>query len=186
MRKVLTLFFVVGLISASHAQFGLRAGFSSSNFSDTNYKANPGFHGGVYYTLGTESLAIEPGVQFSQRGFETNAIPSGAVVTESLDYVDFPLLVRLYIFPVLNVFAGPQYSKLISRKREEPGDVQTDMNVLEQNDFAGVVGISASPVPKLNFQISYDMGFSNLNYYGRNVKNQVLKLSVSFDLYSTY
>lgn len=187
MRKILFLFFAFGLIaSTAQAQFGIRAGLSSANFSDTNYKAHLGFHGGVYYTLGTEFLSVEPGVQFAQKGFETNQIPSGDVITESFNYVDVPVLVRLSFLPGLNVFAGPQGSMLLSRNREEPGNNQTATDIIKGYDIGGVVGIGASFPMGLNFQLSYDLGMSNLNYYDANVKNRVLKLSVGYDIYRRY
>ncbi|MCS5491753.1 porin family protein [Algoriphagus limi] len=186
MRKILALFFLFGIVFSAQAQFGIRAGLSSANFSETNYKANVGFHGGVYYRLGTPMLEVEPGIQFAQKGFETNNPVNGDVITESLNYVDFPLLVRLNFLPALNVFAGPQVSVLVSRKREESGDIQTATDPIKGYDFGGVVGISAYVTEKINFQLSYDIGLSSLNYYDTDVKNRVLKLSLGYDIYRKY
>ena len=186
MRKILTVFFLLGLVFSANAQFGIRTGLSSANFSDTNYKANIGFHGGVYYRFGTPMLEVEPGIQFAQKGFETNNPVNGDVIVENLNYVDFPLLVRLNFLPALNVFAGPQLGVLISRNREEPGNNQTSTDPVRGYDLGGVVGISGYLSDKINLQLSYDIGLTSLNYFDNDVKNRVLKLSIGYDIYRKY
>ncbi len=182
MKKLLLLLFSLGVFHFSYAQLpGIRAGINSGNFSDTNYNAKLGFHAGGYYRIGTGFISVEPGVQYSVKGYETNVAITGGVVSEKLTYVDIPLLVRLNIYEFLNVFAGPQLSLLMSRKYEADGVIDKSTDGIEGKDIAGVVGLGVSAAGGLNFQLSYDIGITSLNYYNKDVKNRVFKLSVGYD-----
>jgi hypothetical protein len=65
--------------------------------------------------LGTGFISLEPGVQYSIKGYEGNVKSTGVVISEKLNYVDILVLIRLNIYPFLNVFAGPQASFVLSR-----------------------------------------------------------------------
>jgi hypothetical protein len=182
MKKLFLFLVTFGLIFAANAQFGIRAGLSSGNFSDTNFNAKVGYHVGGYYRLGTGFISVEPGVQFSTKGYEGNVKTTGAVISEKLNYIDIPVLIRLNVYEFLNVFAGPQASLLLSRKYELDGNTDTSTEAIRGYDLGGVVGLGVSIPSGVNFQISYDLGLTSLNYYNTDVKNRVLKLSVGFDL----
>ncbi|MBN3584458.1 PorT family protein [Algoriphagus aestuarii] len=182
MKKFLFLILSIGFISTAQAQFGLRAGLNSSNFSDTNFDTKMGFHAGAYYKLGVGILSIEPGVQFSQKGYEGTDGTTGDEINERLNYIDVPVLVRFNFLPAVNVFAGPQGSVLISRNYDLGGTSSTSTEVVKGYDIGGVVGVGVNLPLGLNVQASYDIGFSNLNYFNTDVKNRVLKLSLGIDL----
>lgn len=65
--------------------------------------------------MGTGFISLEPGVQYSIKGYEGNVKSTGVVISEKLNYVDILVLIRLNIYPFLNVFAGPQASFVLSR-----------------------------------------------------------------------
>lgn len=179
MRKVLLVFFLLGFVVTAHAQFGVRAGFSSSNFSDTNYEAKSGFHLGAYYTLGTGFISIEPGIQYSQKGYQTEDL-SGNAVEEKLGYIDVPVLVRVNLIPAVNIFAGPQAS-IFASSDYQIGDQSFDSSeAIKGYDIGGVVGAQVKLPLGFNAQASYDLGFTSLNYYNSDVKNQVFKISVGY------
>ena len=180
MKKFLLLVFALGFFGTAQAQFGVRAGFSSPNLVKTNFDANPGFHAGVYFRKELGFIAIEPGLQYAQKGYTTDIGPAGEI-TERLNYVDLPLLVRWNFLPILNVFAGPQGSILVSRKYETAGNTDTSTEPVKGYDIAGVVGVGVKLPLNLNAQVSYDFGLQNLNYYNQDVKNNVLKISVGID-----
>ncbi len=181
MKKIFLLLLSMGLFLTAQAQFGVRAGLSSGNFSDTNFNAKLGFHAGGYYRVGTNFLSVEPGLQFAQKGYEGNAAGTGAVISEQLNYLDVPVLVRLGFVPFMNVFAGPQASFLLSRNYKLGSVTDNSTEVISGYDLGGVVGIAVDLYSGLNFQLSYDIGLKNLNYFNTDVKNRVLKLSVGFD-----
>ncbi len=181
MKKILLLVLTLGLIGTSQAQFGARVGLTSSNFHETNFKARMGFHVGGYYTLDAGFVAVEPGVQFSQRGYKTTNGVTGADVSERMNYIDIPVLVRLNLLPIVNVFVGPQGSLLLSRKYDEGGNVQTSTEPIRGYDISGVVGVGVKLPAGINAQLSYDIGFTSLNYYNQDTNNRALKLSLGID-----
>ncbi|MEB2775586.1 outer membrane beta-barrel protein [Algoriphagus sp. D3-2-R+10] len=183
MKKLLVFVFALGFFGTAQAQFGVRAGFSSANFTDFGSEAIAGFHAGAYYKKDLGFLSIEPGIQFSQKGHErVGDTGTPAVKSDRLNYVEVPVLLRANLLPFLNVFAGPQGSVLVSRKLEYvDGGTETTTEPIKGYDLAGVVGVGANLPLGLNAQVSYDIGFQSVNYYNQNVKNNVLKISLGYD-----
>jgi hypothetical protein len=179
MRKILLVFFLVGFVATAQAQLGVRAGFNSANFSDTNFDARSGFHLGAYYTIGTDFISVEPGIQYSQKGYKGTA-DSGDPVEEQLGYIDIPVLVRLKLIPALNIFAGPQASIFASSKYELGDQSSDSSDAIRGYDIAGVVGAQVKLPLGFNAQASYDIGFTSLNYYNTDVKSQVFKISLGY------
>lgn len=179
MKKILLGIFMLCVAGAAQAQFGIRAGYSSSNFSDTNFSARSGFHAGAYYGFGAGFIKIEPGLQYAQKGYigEDN---QGTEIDEQLNYIDLPVLVRLNLLPMVNVFAGPQFSFLASRNYQLGNSTSTSTEVIAGYDLGGVVGAQVNLPLNLNIQASYDLGLRSLNYFDTDVKNRVFKLSLGY------
>ncbi len=180
MRKILTAIFLVGFVATAQAQFGVRAGFNSANFSDTNFDSKSGFHLGAYYTIGADFLSVEPGIQYSQKGYQGTEIGTGDPIDEQLSYVDIPVLVRLKLIPAINIFAGPQVSFLASRNYQLGDTSSSSTEVIRGYDMAGVVGAQVRLPLGFNVQASYDIGLTSLNYFDTDVKNQVFKVSLGY------
>ncbi|WP_425637363.1 outer membrane beta-barrel protein [Algoriphagus yeomjeoni] len=182
MKNILAFVFFLGLFATANAQFGVRAGYSSASFSDFNSDALSGFHVGAYYKIGDGFLAVEPGIQYAQKGYTNLMNGSPSTDKELLNYVDVPVLVRVNFLPFLNVFAGPQASVLVSRERKfSDGSTESTTEPIRGYDIAGVVGVGANLPLGINAQLSYDIGFQSVNYYNQDVKNTVLKISLGYD-----
>ncbi|WP_026950969.1 porin family protein [Algoriphagus mannitolivorans] len=181
MKKVLWVFFMVFITNIAHAQFGIRAGYSSANFSDTNFSPKSGFHAGVYFTAGSDLIQVEPGIQFAGKGY-TGEDDNGTAIDEQLNYLDLPVLVRLSLMPILNVFAGPQASFLLSRNYQLGQVSSNSLEVISAYDLGGVVGAQLQLPAGINFQASYDIGLKSLNYFDTDVKNRVFKISLGYTL----
>lgn len=183
MRVLFLLLLSLGLISLVHGQAGIRAGLSSSNITNSNVNARLGAHGGVYYRLELGFFAIEPGVQFSQKGFRGNDRNTGKIIYERFNYVDAPLLIRINFFPDIHLFVGPQMSWLMSRKYELEGVVDTNMETFPKTEFGGVGGIGIHLPYGLNVQASFDIARNDLGENYPNRRNKGLKLSLGFDFF---
>ena len=180
MRKILMLFFLVGFAATAQAQFGVRAGFSSANFSETNFDARSGIHAGAYYTFDLGFVSVEPGIQYSQKGYKGIEEVTMLPVKERLGYVDIPVLVRVDLIPAVNVFAGPQVSVLASSKYEKAGQTSDSSDATKGYDVAGVLGAQVKLPMGFNLQASYDIGFASLNYFNYDFKNRVFKVSAGY------
>lgn len=182
MKKFLLILLSFGIFCTANAQFGLRGGLSSSNFSSTNYDTKYGIHFGGYYNFKLAFIEIEPGIQFSQKGYKGSEDSSGKEINERLNYLDVPVLVRVNFLPKVNVFAGPQASILGSRKYDLGGTTTTTTEVIKGYEIGGVAGLGIKLPFGMNLQASYDFGLSSLNYFNTDVKNRVLKVSLGVDL----
>jgi hypothetical protein len=182
MKKFLFLILSIGLISSAQAQFGARAGLNSSNLSDTNFSYRQGFHLGAYYRIPMGIIDIEPGLQYSKKGYEGTEDVSGDDVKEGLNYIDVPVIFRFNLLETVNIFAGPQASVLASRKYELGNTTSSSTDVIRGYDFAGVIGVGIKLPLGFNVQASYDIGLTNLNYFDTDVKNRVFKVSVGVDI----
>ncbi|PSK97933.1 porin family protein [Cecembia rubra] len=177
MRKLSLITLLLCLIVSSEvfAQFGVRAGANISNFQGFDYESRIGMHLGAYYDLDLNSgFSIEPGLFFSQKGFKSNNLE----IKENVNYIDIPVLVRYHFEDIFNVFAGPQGSLTLSRNYSEGNFSSKDKNILRGYDFAAVLGAGIKLPYDMNFQLSYDFGLLNLNYFDQNVKNRAFKISV--------
>lgn len=180
MRKILLAFFLLGLAASAQAQFGVRAGYNSANFSNTNFDAKSGFHVGAYYTIGAGFISIEPGIQYSQKGYQGTEIATGKIVDEKLGYIDVPILLRLNLLPSVNIFAGPQASAFISSEYQLGDETFDSSQAIKGYDLGGVVGAQVILPLGFNIQANYDFGLNSLNYYDTDVKNQVFKISLGY------
>ncbi len=181
MKKIFFALLIFMTIQTAHAQFGIRAGYSSSNFEDTNFKPKSGFHVGAYYRADAALFSLEPGIYYGKKGYETNDGQTGAKINENLHYVDVPILVRLNFLPALNIFAGPQGSVLIARNYEDGNGSDSSTEVIRGYDIAAVVGVAFNLPFGINAQVSYDFGLTDLNYFDNDVNNRVFKLSAGWD-----
>ena len=168
--------------SGTSAGFGIRGGANFFNFggedvSENNYTNRTGYHAGVYASiLAANRIAIEPGVYYSVKGTQNDdAVNSRAV----LDYVDVPLLLRMYVSDGFNLFAGPQVSFLTKSKFESDfggSTVSIDTNSIKDTDMGLVFGLGYNLPKGFNVQGSYDLGLtpifenSDADVYNRGFK----------------
>ncbi len=145
---------------------GIRGGANFFNFggadaSSNEYTNRAGFHAGLYSTLFLgERLALEPGVFYSVKGTTNDDFANSRAV---LNYVDVPVLLRLYLGEGFNIFGGPQASFLMSSQFE--GDFfgstfSYDTEAIRETDFGLVVGVGYNLPAGLNLQGSYDFGMT--------------------------
>jgi hypothetical protein len=195
MKKVLLILALgLGFVQLSQAQsseylggFGVRGGASLFNFggsdvSENDYTNRVGFHVGGYTMLFmTDRLALEPGIYYSVKGTQNDDFADSRAI---LNYVDVPVLLRMYPTEGINIFAGPQISFLAKSKFE--GDffgntVSYDSDAIKETDFGLVLGVGYNLPKGFNVQASYDYGFTPIfKNSDANVFNRGFKLSAGF------
>ena len=191
MKKLTIIFAVLAFITfEGNAQttndgrggFGIRGGVNFSNWSgadasNDDYANRVGYHAGVYSTIFLgESIAIEPGVYYSVRGTQNSNIANTRAV---LNYIDVPLIFRVYFTEGFNFFGGAQASYLLGSTFE--GDFfgttfAYDTESVSSLDYGAIIGLGYNLPKGLNFQVSYDLGLnpvfknSNAEIYNRGFK----------------
>jgi hypothetical protein len=186
MKKNLSLLAFLIFASAAQAQIGVRVGIGSTNFSTEDVQRaftsliRP--HLGAYYGMkATEKLTVEPGLFYSGKGM-TAVNDKNKEFTESLSYVDIPVLVRYAVNEDFNVFAGPQVGFLLARKYTEESLKLTNTAPVGGYEIGGVFGVGYQLTAELNLQASYDFGIAPFKYFQADVNNTVFKLSIGYTL----
>lgn len=217
MKKQILLFLSVLFTTFSFAQvtpqFGVRGGITSSsvrgdavnslnNIIDLTNGAistssTMGFFAGGYVNLPVaENFSIEPGLYYSQKGYEMNGalnlkgvefLGANAKAKLQLQYVDVPVLLKGN-FNGFQIFAGPQFSYLTH------ADLKTTAGVLGVNllnntmdatnqfnkwDVGVTGGIGYQLTNGINLMASYDYGLSKMDA-NQSVKsyNNVFKVGL--------
>jgi hypothetical protein len=221
MKKKLLLLISIAISTISFAQtvpsFGVKAGISSSgirgdavdNFTNLldfakgniTTKDHTGFFAGGYANIPmSENFSIEPGVYYSQKGYELN----GALNLKGLDflganakavllsqYVDMPILLKGN-FNGLQIFTGPQISYLAKADLKTTAGV-FGINLLNKTmdatsqfnrwDVGVTGGIGYQFTNGFNISASYDYGLSKLDANNNvNAFNRGIKLGVGINL----
>ncbi len=167
---------LMGYQQKADAQTGVRVGLNYPDIEGVSSQAHTGFHAGMYAKINFLGIvALEPGLQYSQKGCKVD--DAGTNATDRLHYIDVPLLIRLGVFPMVNIFAGPQASFLVAR-RYEGSTTFTETRGLKNYDMGGVVGLGVNLPLGFNVQGSYDFGLTSINYERMDTKNSVFKLSL--------
>ncbi|MDF7814411.1 porin family protein [Hymenobacter sp. YC55] len=130
MKKVTLLLSVLLGCAASgwaqtSVQVGLKTGVSLAVLDgtlnqETSFK--PGFHiGGVLRMRPSKHIAVQPEVVYSQQGSD-NKIPVGGGITlenkTKLSYLNFPMLVKIYVGDVFHILVGPQAGLLLAARQD--------------------------------------------------------------------
>jgi hypothetical protein len=190
--------------------FGVRAGVLSSGltgdagknlesilaFTDGMFTTSDrtGFFGGVYASIPlSTNLVFEPGVNYSQKGYQLNGqldvkslefLGVNAKSVLDMQYIDIPVLLKAN-FDGLQIFAGPQLSYLsMAQLKTTAGALGFNFinNTLDATsqfnkwDAAITGGIGYQFTNGLNIMASYDHGINkidagkNMNAYNRSYK----------------
>lgn len=214
MKKQILLLLTIVISTLSFAQltpsFGINAGLSSSgmrgesvdnlknllDFSNGKIKTlnRTGFYAGGYASFPLDKMiSIEPGIYYSQKGYELKGgisvkgaefLNANAKAQLQSNYLDLPLLLKINVNG-FQVFAGPQISYLLN------ADLKTSAGVLGFNllkntldataqfnrwDMAVTGGLGFKFTNGIYISAAYDYGLSkvdankNINSYNRAVK----------------
>ncbi|MBP2830745.1 PorT family protein [Aquimarina sp. U1-2] len=177
--------------SGNKFQFGARAGVNFStvtgdDFEDPNSRTS--FYAGlVAETFITEKFALQGEVFYSGQGFDVDAVTfNGLEVTPDaefqIDYIQVPILAKIYLIDGLNIHAGPQFGFKINEEYDtdptgDGGDFDTDR--IRDFDFQ----VAAGAEYKLNggffIQARYTYGFTDV-IEDSNVNNSTFSAGLGF------
>lgn len=188
-KLLLSVFLLSGFMflstSNAHAQLGIKAGFNSANFNDTDASTDSrsGFMAGLTYDFGVpmSPITIQPGVFYAQKGAESSE--GDAEITTKLDYIEIPVVAKFDFIldnPMLtpHVYFGPYLGFNINAEQEgSSGDVSGSIDIddsVKGTDFGVVVGAGAD-ITKFNVGLRYSAGLTNTFEEGDG-KNGVLSI----------
>jgi hypothetical protein len=169
---ILTLFFLATNSIVAQG-WGARAGINFSSASNGDLGKTSGQTGGylgVYKEISIlpKLLFIQPEVQFSKQGFNTNTTDF------DLNYIQVPVLAKVYALKIVSFEAGPQFGFKISDKIDGPQN--PDFNSF---DMAWAVGMSFNLPLGLSLNGRYISSFNEATKSDGH-KNEVIQLGASF------
>jgi len=218
MKKQLLSLLALAITATSFAQltptFGIRGGLSSASmrgesvdnlksileFADGNISTNnrTGFFVGGYASIPVDKMiSIEPGLYYSQKGYELKGgfsvkgaefINANAKAQLQSEYIDMPLLLKADIGGGLKVFAGPQFSYLMKANLRTTAGVlginllNNTLDATEQFnrwDMGVTGGIGYQFANGLNISAAYDYGLSKVDA-NKNISsyNNAIKIGI--------
>lgn len=200
----------------NQVRFGIRAGLNLADWQGETVQSmqdlvdmsggyvskemRPGFHVGTYVSIPVApGFEIEPGLQYSQKGTvlkgkipleQFDFLNANVTLTNKAEYLDLPILAKVYVGEGFHIFAGPQVSYLLSNKvSAEAGafgfkalNQEWDMNSgFRDFDVALTGGLGYRFANGFNLSAGYDYGLNSIDSNGSfDTYNHVIKASVGF------
>ncbi len=199
MKKILTIIIVLVGIGVAHTSLaqaqvaiGIKGGPNFANLDvnssvSANYKNRTGFHGGAFALFKFTKVGIQPELLFSKQG--SNVQFNSGDGEANFDYINIPIILKLYTVAGINIQAGPQFGFLSG------GEVKQTINGItttgdakdfyKGSDFSIALGLGWDLPLGLTLDARYNLGLSEIND-GTNApesKNQVFQISAGFKLF---
>jgi hypothetical protein len=148
-----------------------------------DFNAKAGLHAGFFALVKWGRLGIQPEVMFSQQGYSAS-YDLGGEEKGHFNYVNVPVIFKVYTVKGINIQAGPQFGFLTSAKSKADGGEIDVKSALKKSDVAIAVGAGWDLTAGLTVDARYNIGLTEIN--GENVqteiKNQVFQLSIGYKI----
>ncbi len=184
LTRVLIVACALGVSSFSYAQIvevGAKAGFnySSLNLSSdgkltgTNYHPSLGYHLGGYAVYQLKKLTFQGELVYSVQGQYFSTVAYSNLKT-TLNYINVPVLIKLYAGGRIHLLAGPQLGILVASKGDlnpysaaglagAPVFNQNLNSYLKRTDIALVFGAGIDLPFNFNLGVRYNVGLTDIN-----------------------
>lgn len=171
-------------------KFGVKGGFTFATITKGDFKQGPDaricFYLGGYMEVPIidDSFSIQTEILYSQQGFERNYSLSGIDYKSEyhIDYINIPVLAKLYILKGFSFEAGPQFGFKINEKADlDTTNDEEGGNLDEINSF----DISVA----LGFTFQFEEGFFVNGRFNRGFtevitnsdsKNAVIQMGIGY------
>ncbi len=206
MKKLLiftaiVLFGFTNVNAQEEMQFGVKGGLNISNITGDDvdsFDSRTCMHFGVVMELPiSEKFSFQPELLYSCQGADysedfidldgtiksVNAAYEGTV---KLDYLNIPLIAKLYVSEGFSLEIGPQVGFLISAKDEYDWNGNTGEEDIKEYvkglDIGAVIGVGYKLEGGLNFGGRYNLGLTDANdgYEVGTYKNGVIQAYVGY------
>jgi hypothetical protein len=194
MKKLLILILSVGVIQSAVAQeiaIGIKGGLNFANINPsqslgTTYNSRTGYHFGAFTLFKLSKIGIQPEVLFSKQG--TKYTVSTQNVDANFDYINIPVILKIYLAAGLNLQVGPQIGFVsggdIKTTVSGVTNTQSAKDFVKGSDTSIALGAGWDLPFGLNIDARYNLGVSSNSINGSSTtfKNQVFQISAGFKL----
>ena len=202
MKRLIKLFsagiLMIGAITTANAQssdaltpsFGIKGGVNFATVSGDDFDSpdsRTSFHVGLLAEFPlTEMFSLQAEALYSGQGFESDLdgeiFGGEGKVEYQLDYINVPVLAKVYILDGLSIEAGPQFGFKVNEEIDananaDDGDLNLDE--AEDFDFGVAAGITFETPMGLFATGRYTQGFTDI-VNNRDVKNSVFQIGVGY------
>ena len=198
MKKLLSAALFITSLGFAHStlaqvQFalGVKGGpnFANLDVSSSvgeNYKNRTGFHGGAFALFKFTKVGVQPELIFSKQG--SNVQFNSGDGEANFDYINIPIILKLYTVAGINLQAGPQFGFLSGGEVKQTVSGITTVadakDFYKGSDFGLALGVGWDLPFGLTLDARYNLGLSKIND-GSNApesKNQVFQISAGFKI----
>jgi opacity protein-like surface antigen len=195
--------FTVGFANAQKAEFGIKGGLNSSDFSgDTgrvDFKSRVGFNVGAFVAIKlSEKITLQPEILYSTQGAKNSNVTmiimidilTNADVKVNLSYINFPVMIKYYVADKFNLEVGPQIGFLTSAESSTYYDVSSQAvdedikDSFESVDFGLNFGAGYDFTKNISAGIRYNLGLANISKTqsvdNSKIHNNVFSLSLGY------
>jgi hypothetical protein len=174
---------------AQSVSLGIKAGPNFSKLSGSqslsqNYNNRTGWHFGAYALIKLSKIGIQPELLYSKQGstFTVNSTSFDA----NYDYINVPIIVKLYLAAGLNIQLGPQFGFATNTQLKSAS--QNYNSAIKGSDLSAAMGLGWDLPFGLSIDARYNLGLSNNNNLASQgatgeVKNQVIMASIGYRLF---
>jgi len=187
MKKILLTIACVAVFSGAMAQnfeWGVKAGLNLANMSNVDdSKMKPSFNVGVFgeYRF-NDFIGIQPEIMFSRQGWYEKE--GGDKAWAKFEYINVPILAKIYLIDALSLEVGPQFGFLIDSKfKHKANGVTTKGDIVGTKDFDISVGMGLSYQITYNLSVNarYNLGLTKVNDQGNDkMKNNVIQVGLGW------
>ena len=155
------------------------------------WEATTGFHMGMYFNVRLgEIFAIEPGIMYTRKGTGTTLDLGSSIMVKGTvvsNYIDLPLLLRLYVAEGFNLYAGPQFSyhfgSTYSLTVNDEFVIQDEdtSNGVSELDTSLVLGVGYEFAGGFNMNLGGEFGFLTVDSFDElSTFNRTIRLSLGY------
>jgi len=198
MKKLLSLAVVLIGLSAAQTAFaqmqfalGIKGGPNFANIdtkssAGENYKNRTGFHAGAFALFKFTKVGIQPELLFSKQG--SNVQFNSGNGEANFDYINIPIILKLYTVAGINIQAGPQFGFLsggqLKQTVQGTTTTQDAKDLYKKSDFGVALGLGWDLPFGLTLDARYNLGLSKINDDPslEQTKNQVFQISAGFKI----
>lgn len=171
---------------SDNLQFGAKGGVNFSTVTGDYFDSpdsRTSFNAGLVMEAPlNELLSLQPEVFYSGQGFDITDEPDQRDAEFQLDYIQVPVLLKVYILEGLNIQVGPQFGFKVNEEfdfdpNSDGGDIDTD-NV-EDFDMQVATGIEYKFANNFFVQGRYTYGFSEI-IKDYDIHNSVFSINVGY------
>lgn len=192
---LVTICAIAGIQSAysqAEVAIGIKGGlnFATLNVSQsaaTNYNNRTGYHFGAFALFKFGKIGLQPELLYSKQG--TKYTVSTQDWDANFDYINIPIILKLYTVAGINLQLGPQIGFLSTAQAKSTVNgvsTTTDLkSFYNNNDISLAMGLGWDLPFGLSIEGRYNLGLKEIQD-GANTsptKNQVIQISAGYKLF---